>query len=178
MFSVVAALIFFGIAVVLFVASRFASKDNKGIVFGWGVVSVIVGVIWLLSATIGSYSNQLEDFSSVKQTKQEIKLFSERRESLVAVVRAELSKYPEYEKKILGDIRTEILLQFPVLKSNETIMETAKQIVKLEDDVYKLRSDLIKIQGCIYWREISPWVIYVTPYQRFFGELNPVALAK
>lgn len=97
---------------------------------------------------------------------------------MVAVVRAELSKYPEYEKKIFGDIKPEILLQFPVLKSNETIMKTVEQIVKLEDDVYKLRSRLIEIQSDIYWREIFPWVIYVTPYQRFFGEPNPVALTK
>ena len=90
------------------------------------------------------------------------------------MIRAELAKYPEYEKKIIGDIKPTILLQFPVLKSNETIVKTVEEIVKLEDQVYKTKAKLITTQQEMFYREISPWVIYVTPYKTLIGEANPL----
>ncbi len=90
------------------------------------------------------------------------------------MVKVELAKYPEYEKKIMGNIRPQFLLQFPKLKSNETITKSVEELVKLEDAVYKIRLELLAIQQEIFAREISPWVLYVPPYQKFFSEQNPI----
>lgn len=123
----------------------------------------------------GSYAMQISDFASVRQTQSAINLFVERRDNLTVIIRTELAKYPEYEKKIMGNITPQILLQFPTLKSNETIIKTVEEIVKIENDVYKLREELIRTQAQIYYREITPWKLYVTPYEKFFGEKNPVS---
>lgn len=153
-------------------------KDEYDYEGGWKVLSAIffiAATILIAMRGLGSYSMQISDFSAIRQTQNTINLFVERRDNLAAVIRAELAKYPEYEKKIIGSIAPQILLQFPTLKSNETIIKTVEEIVKIENDVYKLRAVLIQIQTQIYYREITPWKLYVTPYEKFFGEKNPVA---
>lgn len=142
------------------------------------VFFLIVAIVIVAFGILVPYTGQLSDFSSVKQKQSEINLFTERKDNLTAVIKTELAKYPEYEKKIMGGITPQILLQFPQLKSNETIVKTVESIVNLENDVYKLRRELIEFQTNIYWREISPWILYATPYEKFFGEKNPVAAEK
>ena len=141
----------------------------------FGGLALVAAGIWLAVATLGSYTAQIQNFSELKGTQAGITLYEERRDNLVVMVRTELSKYPEYEKKIIGDIKPSILLQFPVLKSNETIVKTVEEIVKLEDRVYQTRAKLIKTQTEMFLREISPWVIYATPYKTLMGAENPVA---
>ena len=141
----------------------------------YGMTSLVVASLWLVLATVAPYTSQLSNLSELKGTSAEIALYQERRDNLAAMVRAELSQYPEYEKKILGNITPSILLNFPVLKSNETIVKTVEEIVKLEDQVYKTKARLINIQRKMFYREISPWVIYVTPYKTLVGEENPLA---
>ena len=140
----------------------------------FGIVSLVVAGLWFSVMTLGSYRAQLYDFSELKGTRAEIALYQERRDNLAIMVKTELSKYPEYEKKIIGDIKPAILLQFPALKSNETIVKTVEEIVKLEDQVYKTMAKLIETQQKMFYREISPWVICVTPYKTLIGEANPL----
>ncbi len=150
-------------------------KQDQNTEFNGGAIILwVIGGIWLFFALAAPYSSQLSYFTEVRQSQENIKLYQERRNNLVAVVRTELAKYPEHEKKIIGDIQPQIILSFPALKSNETIVKTVNDIVALEDAVYKLRSNLLKVQTDIFWMEISPWVLYVPSYQSFFGEKNPV----
>lgn len=141
----------------------------------WSVVFFVAAIVLVAARGFGSYAMQISDFASVRQTQNTINLFVERRDNLTTVIRGELGKYPEYEKKIMGNITPQILLQFPMLRSNETIIKTVEELVKIENDVYKLRAELIQTQTKIYYREITPWKLYVTPYEKFFGEKNPVA---
>jgi len=150
-------------------------KDGQAAAFVFSLIFWVIAVIWLGCMTLGSYTRQINDFSAIKQMKQEVLLYSERRDKLVGIVRIELAKYPQLEKEIIKGIHPQILLQFPVLKSNETIMKTVSEILKLEDEVYKVRANMLVFQRAIYYREISPWTIYCTPYRKFFGEPNPVA---
>ena len=150
-------------------------EDAAGCSFVFGIVFLVIAGLWLTMAIVAPYTSQISDFSNVKGTLATVTLYKERRDNLAAMVKAELAKYPEYEKAILGKITPEILLSFPTLRSNETIVKTVEEIVKLEDAVYKIRAELIQTQTKMFFREISPLVIYVTPYQTLTGETNPVA---
>ena len=121
-----------------------------------------------------SQTRQVKDFTRVKELDKKVVLYTQKKNNLTMVVRAELSKYPEYEKAIIGKINPAILLNFPKLKSNETMMETLKRLLELENKVYDLREKLIEVQREMYHREISPWVIYVKPYSSFLGKPNPI----
>ncbi len=143
---------------------------------GFVVLAVIACIIFLIVGVINldNFSRQIGDFTTLKALDKKITLYSDRRDNLTNIVRTELSKYPEYEKTIMGNINPQILLSFPQLKSNETMLATVKQILELQDKVYDLQKELIEIQQGIYYREISPWIIYVTPYEKFFGKSNPL----
>lgn len=148
---------------------------EEGNWIAWSNIFFIAAITLVVARGFGSYAMQIADFSTIRQTQSTINLFVERRDNLATIIRGELEKYPKYEKKIIGNITPQILLQFPVLKSNETIIKTVEEIVKIENDVYKFREELIQTQARIYYREISPWTLLVTPYEKFFGEKNPVA---
>ncbi len=149
-------------------------SDGQIACYIFSVAFWLVAIIWFILMTAGTYTCQLQDFIRIKEIKSEIKLYKERKDNLAGIVKTELAKYPEYEQKIIGDIKPEFLLQFPDLKSNQTITTMVSGILKLEDSVYNLRNSLIGTQRKILYRETSPWVIYVTPYQKFFGEKNPL----
>lgn len=185
MFSIGGVLIFVALAIYLALKAHKLrrveiqtqeSKDHGVLAYFFSWVFCVVAVVWLALAIAIPYSEQIGDFTGVQATKGKISLYQERRDNLVAVVKVELSKYPEYEKAILGNINPQILVSFPTLKSNETIVKTMEQIVKLEDDVYKLRGGLIDQLRGMYEREISPWVIYTPSYEHFFKEKNPLSV--
>jgi hypothetical protein len=190
MFSIVATVIFSIVALglVMLRKGRIASKtwkmeyenakDKAAACVVFAVICWIITAIWLSAMSVGPYTCQLSDFADIKKAKQEIQLYSERRDKLVEIVKVELAKYPEYEKKIVGNIQPQILLQFPNLKSNETIVKTVEEIIKLEDSVYKIRASMIETQKKMFYRELSPWVIYVTPYQKLFSQQNPLVEVK
>lgn len=152
------------------------NHDAASCSLGFGIVALVIAGLWLIIGIVAPYTKQIADFTQVKGTLAQVALYKERRDNLVAMVKTELTKYPEYEKTVLGKITPEILLSFPTLRSNETIVKTVEEIVKLEDAVYKIRAELIKTQTEMFFREISPWVLYVTPYQALVGEANPVTV--
>lgn len=184
MFSVgiVTAFVLLGLCLLVLRAIKVGNSQwNKGgdpasFSLGFGIVALAVAGFWLTIGIMAPYTNQIADFSQVKGTLAQVALYKERRDNLVAMVKTELAKYPEYEKAILGKITPEILLSFPTLRSNETIVKTVEEIVKLEDAVYKIRAELINTQTKMFYREISPWVLYVTPYKSLVGEANPVTV--
>lgn len=142
---------------------------------GVGIFVVIVCVVIMAISIPCTYSFQTNDFARIKGLEKKIELYEKRSQELRAVIRSELDKYPALEKKILNKVNPQILLNYPTLKSNETIMMTCKEIIALEKDTYEIRAELIEQQQEIYERELSPWVVYVTPYEQFFGKKNPVA---
>lgn len=141
-----------------------------------GTIIIIIGAIALMVAVMRPYTLQIEDAVAVKAMEKKIMLYTARKDNLIAVVRAELEKYPKYEKAIMSGIKPQILLSFPELKSNSTMLETVKQIVALENDVYKLRAEQIDIQQWMYYREISPWTLWAKSYKNLLGADNPVSL--
>lgn len=180
MFSVIMVIFFIALGVSLtFLAQQRCKTTGSGNVFYFfAIVFYITAAIWLISTTVGSYSNQLSDFTHIKQINMQISLDTERRDKLINMLKVELSKFPEIEKEIIMSIKPDIMLlsQFPNLKSNETIADMVNQIVYLENSVYERRFHLINLQRQIYYREISPWVMSsVITYADFFKGENPLA---
>lgn len=178
MFSVMGVVVFVALGIFLtFLARRqYRGSDSRFVGYLFASASYVVAVIWFVSATAGSYTNQLSDLTVVKQNNMQINLDKEKRDRLICVLKEELLKYPEIEKGIINNIKPDIMLlsQFPNLKSNEVIVNMVDKIVYLENIVYEKRSSLLDLQRQIYYREISPWVICsITKYDSFLKEANP-----
>jgi len=164
------------VGLIVFVVAVVREKNSA---CGWEIPAAVFSffaiIVGIASSLIG-YTNQLYDFAELRATDENITLYEGRREKLTLIVREELSKYPKYEKEVIGKIKPMILLNFPELKANETMTETLHQILKLENDVYDLERKRIRVRRDIYTRELSPWFPWVTSYKDFFGERNPVAV--
>lgn len=176
MFSFITVLITAIIGVIFWIlGGKQSSGSDCEIAFCvFAIIFWVIASIWLILMTVGTYTYQLSDFTEIKGKKQQIRIYEERRDNLTGIIKAELAKYPEYEKQIIAEISPEILVNFPNLRSSETITKTVEEIVKLNDSVYKIRASIVEVQQRIYYREISPWVIYVQPYEKFFSEQNPL----
>lgn len=129
------------------------------------VISLIIGC---------AYSNQLKDFAIIRRRNKKIELFEQKSDELSIVIKEELKKYPEFEKTILGEIHPEVLLSFPQLQSNKTIIEIVGRLVELRNQVYDVKAQKIDALTKVYMREISPWLMFVKTYQSFFSETNPI----
>lgn len=176
MFSFIAVMIFNGLGLFFLNLARHMTKGSENqicchIIF---IFSLITAGIWLISATIGAHTCQIRDFTKVEETKAAICIYEEQKNKLTEIVKNELMKYPQYEQRIMSEIKSDIFLQFPNLKSNETMLETVNKIFKLEVLVYDTRIKMLGILKDIRYREISPWVIWVKSYKNFFGESNPL----
>lgn len=121
----------------------------------------IVGTDW---------SDQVKSFSDIYERISDIKIYIEKREALSTVVKNELEKFPEYEKELINGVEAKILLNYPKIKANETMVEKLTQLLKLETKVYEERRYLNGDLRRILYRETSPWTIYVPSYENHFGE--------
>ncbi|MFA6407367.1 MAG: hypothetical protein WCV80_01525 [Candidatus Paceibacterota bacterium] len=174
MFSKIAVTIFVVVGIALTVLSGYQMEDSDGqsVCNIFSIVAFVVAGIWLVSMSAGSYTNQLEGLTQIKTVLNKIRLYEGRRDKLINIVKTELAKYPKLERKIMGNIKPEVLLEFPTLKSNETIAKTVEEIIELENSVYELQGSLIECQQPVYYREISPWVISIPSYEKILGEPN------
>jgi len=170
---------FLGCLILCVVFGRLAR--NSGYDDGYVSLSVLcgsistIGLILALCFTLGPYTLQIKDSTEIRSVEKKIALYTKRRDNLSAVVRAELEKYPKYEKTVLNGIKPEILLSFPELKASDTMIKMVEELVKLENDIYKLREGQLDIAQRMYYREISPWTVHCESYQELIGKPNPVA---
>lgn len=174
-------ILFFALVVISGFFTIMWKKEEKysgtGYIFCTLAIGFMVATIVVISTlTLGKYSYQIADFSEVRGLKMKITLLEERREKLTFIIENELKKYPEIEKDIISKIGSVPLffMNYPQLKSNETIIKTVNDIVEINDQVYNIRGLFIETLQRIYLREISPWTIYVKTYERFFKEKNPI----
>lgn len=172
--------VFFIVTTIRGAKAHWSDEDLQGMVVLNGVLAFVFFLALVVPSSImilGRYSQQIHDFSEIKELEAKVSLSEEKRKNLTAIIKVEFAKYPEIEKDILKDVSemAKILFNFPQLRSNETITDAIDDILFLENDVYNLRSQLIEKQASIYKREISPWTAYVTSYESFFGEKNPLS---
>lgn len=127
----------------------------------WGAfIGVLITVPLFLLLLVAAANSQYSKVSEYKATTHSIQLYTARKEELQAVIKTELGKYPEYEQKILSNLDPKFILSFPELKANETITETVKQIVNLNNDIYDRKDNLIQIKKSMYHYHISPWTMH------------------
>ena len=151
-------------------------SDNSKDTCFLAIVFFAFAFIFLLINVLAKYSSQLSDFAEILKIEKQINIYQKRSDNFSDIIRSELKKYPDYEKEIIDNITPNILLKFPDLKSNETMSKTVNDLLKIQDDVYKLKADLTETQRIIFFREISPWTIYVTSYESFFHKKNPLTV--
>lgn len=150
---------------------------DRGLDYFLTVVALATALIWLAASAGGGHYNQIRNLTNIQALLASQRMHEERREKLSIIIRNELSKYPEIEKQIIGDIKPDLLLlNFPNLKSDGVIMKISADIVSLENAVYDLRERILQEQKEILFREHNPWIICSRPsYRDYFGCDNPIA---
>ncbi len=153
-------IIIFGIGLVLDLrANKLPSRDRTD---GGEIVMGITGMIaacLLLVGLLGAMSlngDHLDDRNTIiqlREQREEIVLHKERVEDNI---RESLSKYPGLEKEIIEDIDPIILVNYPELKSSETITQQFEALSEVEDRLYKNKSAELQREKDMRVREQNP----------------------
>lgn len=120
-----------------------------------GVCGGFLLVIGLMAA-VSLNTDHLDDRNTIielREQREEIVLHKERVEDNI---RESLSKYPGLEKEIIQDIDPIILVNYPELKSSETITKQFEALSKVEDRLYKNKSTELRLEKNMRVREQNP----------------------
>jgi len=112
--------------------------------------------------TGGMYVEQKRDFEEVTKTIKVEKIYKTKAIELTSTFSSYLSKqYPNFEKDIFDKIKPETipiyLVQYPDLKSSETIMLLVEKINKLQNDTYDQQIEREKILKRVRFRTKNIW---------------------
>ena len=121
-----------------------------------GYIAFFVIVLVLGAISIGIFnSQQVGHVIQIKKLHQYEANYQDQVDNVLVQVRAELAKYPTYEEKVIskvtpkaGDGTITIVIP-PILKSNETIIESAKMIAKYNDSIYQTRLQILDERAAI-----------------------------
>lgn len=120
-----------------------------------GLVLVLVGA----SVVLVPYTSQVKDNVTLQGFDERINIAQARADDLSAILRTELEKYPEIERELIGNLDPAIILNFPVLKSNETITTLAMSLAEIEDREYSLATERVNTLERMMHRNVNPWVV-------------------
>ena len=116
-----------------------------------GYILCGVSFVWLFASfvnNLGCYTEQLDRFEEITRDLKRVDLSIEKQGNLITEFKLYLAdKYPELEREIFKLITesksdVHVILNYPELKSSETLLALVKQINSLAEEVYKGRSDL------------------------------------
>lgn len=124
------------------------------------VVAAIVFLVMICLTVQGTMYYKINGPIELTTLTSKLALMTQRRDDQSAIVRAELSKFPEIEKEIIGNIQPAILLgAYPELKSNEVIIGMVKALRRLDDDIVEIKQETIdkrekisKRYAWVWWR--------------------------
>lgn len=153
------------------------AKDKKsGLSVALAVSSGVSAIILIILAmvSIATSANQDKDLTAIASRRDNIAVIATQKQSVEANIRSQLDKYPEIEKSIIQDIKPEILLTFPQLKSNETVVAAFTKLNDLDAEIANNQREINNAKAQIMIRERSAVVPRFTPifitYEDFFGE--------
>lgn len=146
-------------------------------ILGGGLVWLFFALFLYVMPSATMYSEQIHSIAKIKAETREVALYQDRKDNLQDYITTELAKYPQYEQQLLGKLDPKIILSFPELKANTTILESVKQVVALNDEIYSRKADIIKLQGDLYEYSINPWTphMFGPNYKHFIGSDNPTS---
>lgn len=129
-----------------------------------GIVLGCLSLLWLFVSFLSSleyYSNQQERFENLKANLNIVNLNKERQSNLLQEFKFYLGeKYPDLEEKIFSSISSnnvKILLKYPEIKSEKTLIELVKKINKLSKDVYVALENIEETCAQIRYYNNSKW---------------------
>lgn len=138
----IGSLIFFSITIVLHL---FGGSINIDPLY---VISFIVLIIAVI--TQGSmYANQCVAIEKIKENKEKEKIYEEKADTLIEECKVYLKDiYPNIEKELFNTMASAdaLLLNFPEIKSHETVVKLVDMINRDRKDVYytRLSSAILK----------------------------------
>lgn len=153
--------------------------DTQGAGYGVAIVAGLIGLVFFIFCSMVPHSNQQGDINDVLELSAKYDLDVQRRDELVAEVRAQLLQaYPQLEQEIIAGVGDpEILLSFPQIRSSETFRAAIEDIIELNDKVYSTRRSIIDNEADILGRERSPWVLrppWFPTYDDYYDQDNPL----
>jgi hypothetical protein len=125
-------------------------------------VSVIVFILFVRNLNV--VSSQIDDMESIVMVDEQTEILNRKANELMGEFKLHLGEtYPNLEKDIFSKISPESLsvymVQYPQLRSSETIIELVKQINSLKSNVYDMEMRRAEFKKEIRYRLRSPWNI-------------------
>jgi hypothetical protein len=127
------------------------------------LIFVLISVVSIFWARYAHY----EDFADYLRTEKNIEVYEERKSDLTTKFSDILStQYVKHESKLFDQMSPEdikiLLVKYPQIKANTTLMDLSNKILELNDKVYDEQIYLNKIAYRINIRYIKPLVFGFT----------------
>jgi len=134
--------VLFVVLVVLLVKT--GEEDFYVGVSGFTLLFLIVAIVVKIGCCYSCYMSIPVHYERLEADK---KVYAERRDDYEVIVRAELDKYPAYESQIFASLDSEIILKYPELKSNETIVTAFKSLIEFNEELYDIDLEVNRLRG-------------------------------
>lgn len=134
-----------------------ASDQSVGKIWSWVIFGVIVtGVIVFIWIWATVQFDQNRDKNAVKAGRKDEVNLIDHKEQIEKEITASLAKYPEIEERIVGDIDPAILVNYPQLKSNETITAQFEALKTIEEEILWVHQDIVASEKKMADRSDNP----------------------
>ena len=123
-------------------------------------LAVTAGMM-LITVWFGFYVNneQIKANNKLDKLRQDRIALQQYKENVENNIRESLAKYPGIEKNQLKDINPTILLNYPKLRSSETLTAEFNALTRLDDKLLANRKEVIGTKNDIQNRKDSPYNI-------------------
>jgi len=136
-----------------------------------GIVILCISGVWLFVSFLNNlvcYTSQIEKFEDIRGSLKKLDITKEKQTHLMSEFKLYLAdKYPELEKEIFhliteskSDIH--VILNYPELKSSETLLSLVDQINKLANEVYSYKYSLESEYSKVRFYNLNMW-FYLKP---------------
>lgn len=128
----------------LFFVAAWCDEEHKGLEEAVAPFSVFLFLVGLIALGIKCVCIYMVFFSApayLEVNKLNTPIVEQKIKEYENIVRSELGQYPQYEKSVLASIDSSIILKYPELKANTTIIESFKSMIKYRDELYQLKMD-------------------------------------
>lgn len=138
------------------VSDSYYDRDIPRVFAGLAIVIILV-------SSACNYTTQVGFQEDLITQQRVLKLAETRYNDLLPQLRAELSKYPEYEKNVFASMKgNQVVYIPPQLKANETISQLSDEIKASYDTVCAVKVKIEQSKGSIrYMRRCRGLLLYI-----------------
>ncbi len=117
------------------------------------IVIGLVGFVWIWAVV---QYDQNRDKNSIEAAQKDKANYVEHKVQIEKEITASLARYPEIEERIIGDIDPAILVNFPELKSNETITAQFEALKSIEESILYSNETIVLAEKAMDDRSDNP----------------------